>query len=105
MSSKTFSILTDIHSNISALETGISIINERKNIDQLICLGDCFALGPAPKETLATLKSLDNCIFIRGNHDRYLIEKLWEKEMPTLEGMDPYDTINQAIVSIEEWTA
>ena len=105
MSSKTFAILTDIHSNISALETGISIINERENIDQLICLGDCFALGPAPKETLAVLKSLDNCIFIRGNHDRYLIEKLWEKEMPSLEGMDPFDPINQAIVANEKWTA
>ena len=64
-----------------------------------------FCLGPAPKETLAILKSLDNCIFIRGNHDRYLIEKLWEKEMPSLEGMDPYDPINQAIVANEKWTA
>jgi len=105
MSAKTFAILTDIHSNLYALEQGISIIEERKDVDQLVCLGDCFALGPAPKETLALLKGLDNCIFIRGNHDRYLIEKLWEKEQPSLEGMDPYDPICQAIVANEEWTA
>ena len=105
MSTKTFAILTDIHSNLYALEQGLSIIEERKDVDQLVCLGDCFALGPAPKETLALLKGLDNCIFIRGNHDRYLIEKLWEKEQPSLEGMDPYDPICQAIVANEEWTA
>ena len=105
MGTKTFAILTDIHSNLAALEQGISIIKERKDVDQLICLGDCFALGPAPKETLSTLKGLDNCIFIRGNHDRYLIEKLWEQEQPSLEGMDPYDPICQSIVANEEWTA
>ena len=58
MSNKTFAILTDIHSNISALEQGVSIIDERKDVDQLVCLGDCFALGPAPKETLDLLKAL-----------------------------------------------
>ena len=101
MGTKTFAILTDIHSNLAALERGISIIKEKKDVDQLVCLGDCFALGPAPKETLSTLKGLDNCIFIRGNHDRYLIEKLWEQEQPSLEGMDPYDPICQAIVANE----
>ena len=48
MSTKTFAILTDIHSNLYALEQGLSIIEERKGVDQLVCLGDCFALGPAP---------------------------------------------------------
>ena len=44
-------------------------------------------------------------IFIRGNHDRYIIEKLWEEDLPTLEGMDPYDPICKAIVENEKWTA
>ena len=43
--------------------------------------------------------------FIRGNHDRYIIEKLWEEELPTLEGMNPYDPICRAIVENEKWTA
>ena len=77
----------------------------RDNIDQIICLGDCFSLGPEPEKTLETLNSIDNCIFIRGNHDRYIIEKLWEEELPTLEGMDPYDPICKAIVENEKWTA
>ena len=105
MPNKTFAIITDIHSNISALSEAINIINTRENVDQIICLGDCFSLGPEPEKTLETLNSIDNCIFIRGNHDRYIIEKLWEEDLPTLEGMDPYDPICKAIVENEKWTA
>ena len=105
MSNKTFAIITDIHSNISALSEAINIINARENVDQIICLGDCFSLGPEPEKTLEILNSIDNCIFIRGNHDRYIIEKLWEEELPSLEGMDPYDPICKAIVKNTKWTA
>ena len=105
MTSKTFAIITDIHSNISALNNALDIIESRKNIDQIICLGDCFSLGPEPEETLKKLKEINNCIFVRGNHDRYIIEKLWEEELPTLEGIDPYDPICKAIVENEKWTA
>ena len=105
MDSRTFAIITDIHSNITALKKALSIIYKRNNIDQIICLGDCFALGPEPEATLKELKSIPGCIFIRGNHDRYLIEKLWEEELPSLEGMDPYDPICQAIIQNEKWTA
>ena len=98
MDSKTFAIITDIHSNLASLKKALKIIDEKEQIDQIICLGDCFALGPEPEATLEKLKEIPNCIFVRGNHDRYLIEKLWEDELPTLEGMDPYDPICQAIV-------
>ena len=105
MESKTFAIITDIHSNLASLERALTIINEKDNINQIICLGDCFALGPEPEATLEKLKSIPSCIFIRGNHDRYLIEKIWEDDLPSLEGMDPYDPICQAIVQNEKWTA
>ena len=36
MTSKTFAIITDIHSNISALNESINIINNNKNVDQII---------------------------------------------------------------------
>ena len=105
MDSKTFAIITDIHSNLASLTKALAIINERNGVDQIICLGDCFALGPEPEKTLVMLQSIQDCIFIRGNHDRYLLEKLWEDELPSLEGMDPYDPICQAIVQNEKWTA
>jgi len=105
MTSKTFAIITDIHSNISALNESINIINNKNNVDQIICLGDCFSLGPEPEKTLEKLNTIQNCIFIRGNHDRYIIERLWEQETPNLEGMDPFDPICIAIVENEKWTA
>jgi len=105
MAAKTFAIITDIHANVASLEKALALIDERENIDQKICLGDCFALGPSPKETLDILMSIENCIFIRGNHDRYLIERLWDQERPSLEGMNPDDPICQAIVANEKWTA
>ncbi len=105
MSTKTYAILTDIHSNAVSLAAALDIIDSHKNVDQIICLGDCFALGAQPRETLSILSTLSNCIFIRGNHDRYIIERLWEVEHPSLEGMDPDDPICQAIVANEKWTA
>ena len=102
---KTFAIITDIHSNLASLIHALSLIEERNDIDQIICLGDCFALGPEPEKTLQMLKAIPDCIFIRGNHDRYLVEKIWEDELPSLEGMNPYDPICQAIVQNEKWTA
>ena len=74
MGSKTFAIITDIHSNTSALEYALSIIEDHNDVDQIICLGDCFALGPEPENTMKILKAIPNCIFVRGNHDRYLLE-------------------------------
>jgi len=105
MGSKTFAILTDIHSNLASLREALKIIQKKNGVDQIISLGDCFSLGPDPKNTLKTLKEIPNCIFIRGNHDRYIYEKLWEEERPTLEGMDPDDPLVKDIVANEKWTA
>ena len=105
MDTKTFAIITDIHSNLESLKQALKIIDKRTDINQIICLGDCFALGPEPEKTMATLKNIPECIFIRGNHDRYLLEKLWEDESPSLEGMDPNDPICKSIVKNEKWTA
>ncbi len=105
MSKKIFAILTDIHSNLASFTKAVSIIQDHPEVDQLICLGDYFALGPEPLKTLKALQSIDNCIFIRGNHDRYLLERIWEMDLPTLEGMDPYDPVCQGIVANEKWTA
>ncbi|HIA78581.1 MAG TPA: metallophosphoesterase, partial [Candidatus Marinimicrobia bacterium] len=105
MANKTFAVITDIHSNIESLEKALSIIADRSDIDQMICLGDCFSLGPEPEKTLEKLQGLSDCIFIRGNHDRYIVERLWEQERPSLEGMNPDDPICQAIVQNEKWTA
>ena len=77
MSLKTYAIITDVHGNSSSLKEAIKIINKRNDVDQIICLGDYFALRPDPMGCYQLLESLSNCIFLRGNHERYLIENLW----------------------------
>ncbi len=100
-----FAILTDIHGNINALNEAIRVIDERSDVDKVICLGDNFSLGSAPVEVLKKLQSLADPIFIRGNHDRYLVERIWEYDRPTIEGMDPDDPVCIDIVANEKWTA
>ncbi len=102
---KSFAIITDIHGNIYALNEAVRLIEERNDIDKIICLGDNFSLGSAPVEVLNKLQSLPDPIFIRGNHDRYLVEEIWEYDRPTIEGMDPDDPVCIGIVANEKWTA
>jgi predicted phosphodiesterase len=105
MRAKTFAVLTDIHSNLESFETALSVIEDHESVDQIIFIGDYFSLGPAPNEILDTLLKLDGSILVRGNHERYIKERLWEQDNPTLEGMDPDDPVTKEIVANEKWTA
>ena len=105
MASKTFAIVLDVHGNLEALKTALSVISARKDVDEVIYLGDYFSLGPAPKEVLDILAPMNDNVFVRGNHERYIIEKLWEQENPTLEGMSPDDPVVKEIVEHQKWTA
>lgn len=103
MSSKTFAIISDLHGNIAALETALSIFEDRGGIDQMIWLGDYFALGPAPREVLDRMLTFKDSIVLKGNHERYILDNIWEHEAPTIEGMSPDDPVCQGIVQHEQW--
>ena len=105
MASKTFAIVSDVHGNLEALQTALSVISAREDIDEVLYLGDYFSLGPAPKEVLDILTPMNDIVFVRGNHERYIIEKLWTQENPTLEGMSPDDPIVKGIVEHQKWAA
>ena len=105
MNSKTYALITDIHSNSVALKKGLEIINTRDDIDKIVFLGDYFSLGPEPKEILDILKLETESIMIRGNHERYLLEKIWNDDEPSLEGMPQDDPLLHEIVDNEKWTA
>ena len=105
MNSKTYALITDVHSNSVALKKGLEIINNRDDIDKIVFLGDYFSLGPDPKEILNILKSNTESVLIRGNHERYLLEKIWNDDKPSLEGMPQDDPLLIEIVDNEKWTA
>lgn len=63
----TFAIISDIHSNIEALTTVFSDIEER-GIKKIYCLGDVIGYGPNPRECLdLIIEKTELCVL--GNHD------------------------------------
>ncbi len=65
-------LLSDIHGNLVSLDAVLEDIR-RRNINEIIFLGDAATLGPYPHETISRLKEL-GCPCIMGNHETYLFK-------------------------------
>ena len=63
----TFAIVSDIHSNFTALEAVLADI-DRRGITKIYCLGDIVGYGPEPTKCL-DLVIQRGMISIMGNHD------------------------------------
>jgi predicted phosphodiesterase len=63
-----FFVLSDIHSNIEALEACLQRAT-LAGYDQVFCCGDIVGYGPNPIEAIDAVRNL-NAVTIRGNHDR-----------------------------------
>lgn len=61
-------VLSDIHSNIYALE---AIWRKEHDSDRILCAGDLVDYGPFPREVLAWVGSHD-VLCVQGNHDAWL---------------------------------
>src|SRR2546427_11853356 len=61
-------ILSDIHSNIEALEACVQRAKEA-GYAAVLCCGDIVGYGPNPVEAIDGIRAL-NAVTIRGNHDR-----------------------------------
>lgn len=62
-------VLSDIHSNIYALD---AIWKHEKNADRVLIAGDLVDYGPFPKEVIHWARTHD-ALCVRGNHDTHLI--------------------------------
>ena len=62
-------IVSDIHSNLTALEAVVADAHKRGGFDIIWCLGDSVGYGPEPGDCLALLQSYP-LIAVAGNHDR-----------------------------------
>ncbi len=61
-------VISDIHSNIYGLEAVLKDIEKRRNIDEIICLGDIVGYYPFPNECVDLVR--EKCsISMYGNHD------------------------------------
>ncbi len=60
-------ILSDIHSNLEALEECLKLADGK--YDQVLCLGDLVGYGPDPNAVIRRVRDL-GAVVIRGNHDK-----------------------------------
>jgi putative phosphoesterase len=67
-------LISDIHGNGVALGAVVADL-ARRDVDEIICLGDVAAGGPQPREVIACLREL-GCRTLRGNADAWLLEGL-----------------------------
>jgi len=59
-------IISDIHSNLTALE---AVLADAGQVDAVWCLGDLVGYGPDPNECISCVRELPNLACIIGNHD------------------------------------
>ncbi|MFI5251493.1 MAG: metallophosphoesterase family protein [Bacteroidota bacterium] len=84
-------ILSDIHSNLEALQQALSIIVEKK-VDEVVCLGDTVGYGANPNECVDLVRKTTPHILL-GNHDEAIINP------------DIAQTFNPNARAAAEWTA
>jgi diadenosine tetraphosphatase ApaH/serine/threonine PP2A family protein phosphatase len=66
-------ILSDIHSNLIALE---AVLEDAPSELPVWCLGDIVGYGPRPNECIQRLRSLDLVACVVGNHDWAVMGKV-----------------------------
>ncbi len=60
-------IISDIHSNLQALEEALRLI-DRLKVDEIYCLGDIVGYGGNPNECVALVRERCSKV-VKGNHD------------------------------------
>lgn len=66
-------VISDIHSNLTALE---AVIAAAGDFDGTWCLGDLVGYGPDPNECIARLRQLPNLRCVVGNHDAAVLMQI-----------------------------
>ena len=61
-------VVSDVHSNLAALQAVLDDAEQRNALDAVWSLGDCVGYGPQPNEVLALLAS-HPLLGVAGNHD------------------------------------
>jgi putative phosphoesterase len=65
-------IISDIHSNLPALEKSLELIAEQ-HVDAVVCLGDLIGYGASPNECIELVRKTTPHILL-GNHDEAAVD-------------------------------
>ena len=69
-----YAIISDLHSNLDALEKVMEDI-KKQGVDRHLCLGDIIGYGAQPRECIQAVQDLE-CLTIAGNHDWAALGKI-----------------------------
>ncbi len=83
-------IVSDIHSNLAALDAVVADAGEEAPLDQVWCLGDIVGYGPWPLETVRRIREI-GALSIKGNHDAGAV------------GLTPLDAFNPYAAEACRW--
>jgi predicted phosphodiesterase len=70
-----YGLVSDIHSNLAALEAVLRAIEAQGPIDGLLCMGDIIGYGPEPNEVVERLRQY-SLFSICGNHDMAVLGEI-----------------------------
>jgi len=66
---KRYLVLSDIHSNLQALEAVFQAVRRRR-YDAVLCTGDLVGYGANPNRVVSRIRRIRKLIIVRGNHDK-----------------------------------
>ena len=72
--SRLVGLLADIHGDIFALDAALARLHQM-GCDPILCTGDLIEMEPFGEEVIQRLKSEKGVICIRGNHERWALER------------------------------
>ena len=84
--------ISDIHSNLEALQAVLKDAETEGSFDEVWCLGDTVGYGPDPKGCIETLRQ-HGCASVSGNHDLVAVGRL------------SVDDFNSHTAAAARWTA
>lgn len=106
-------LLSDIHSNLEALEACLAVA---PSTDGVVNLGDIVGYSASPNEVTAKSRELGGT-FVRGNHDKVVtglesvesfnpiagLAALWNRDHLSAENLDWLRTLPKGPVTLPEW--
>lgn len=76
-------VFSDVHGNLVALDAVLSAA-AADNVDEYWIIGDHVAHGPQPAEVIDRIKQLPSVRAVRGNTDRYVLDRSRSSLIPTV---------------------
>ena len=67
-------VLADVHGDIFALDAALARLHQM-GCNPILCTGDLIEMEPFGEEVIQRLKSEKNVICIKGNHERWALER------------------------------